>query len=437
MESDATITDGKIKRKKLNDTSTSTTTTTTSGSSKLPKVDFDTLKLGSYTDLLNDFCELTLCKTNCKPEPPSLPHPVETKETEQEEEEEDSTKKKRKRVPKPPKYDTTVQYDKSILAAKARYDLHIEQCRTIPAEVELFNELKELLVAPTYMDPACPDEKQSQQETVQRLHDRTACLLILKSDHADVLLQEAGEFPISSNPRQAHLVRNFPPCMHGTKCFVNSGRLQVDPLSVTDIDPAKAKIRQKQGFICMQYMDKRTYERFLSTGTPPKPTPCVICCRYQLTVYVPMLRTSRQQESQGITTTPITLPLVYDKGNNPSSGEEMQPQSAEEEEESINWPIIEHDPATPLQFFRERMDKPGGYLSGCMLIPNQGVWEGFLDPISMILLGRLIIKQKGSGSLLKPARRCVNQDLMKYQPDPSEIPNTGESMSRFCSGVDN
>lgn len=375
------------------------------------KNDLNAIQYGSYADLMKDYANLAVCSINRAPPPPP-PHATDNKESsttrpssspvknEQGEGDEDgedddgevqgnnNNKKKRKRnnmiIPK--ELDTRVPFDKTVVGSQLRLLEHIEQCRTNPIQHTIFNLMTSQLVAPTYTDPMCPDEYRSQEEIIQRLKKRQGFYLnVLESSHADIFLYQSGPFRVSE-----YRVRNFPPCMYGVDCFCNRGKIKCD----TNSSNAKP-------FIGRELMFPSEYQVFISTGSKSYQgvRPCVVCCRYALCQYVPQYRAKKSLASRGSTDT-------------------------------VNWPVVAESKDTdpPLQLFREKMDVEGGYLSSCMLKPNPGQWEGFIDPIAMVILSRMTIRAKQNDGKWV----CfVDQDLLKYQPETKEQPRTGETMSGF------
>lgn len=365
----------------------------------------NSIQFGSYADLMKDYASLAVCSTNRLPTDSSSSNGTTAtgikKEEEQEQQEEDDNKeeghekptKKRKRnnqiIPKG--LDTRVPFDETLMASQSRLEEHIQQCRTNPIQHTIFNLMKAQLVAPTYTDPMCPNEYRSQEEIIERLKKRQGFYLnVLDSSHADIMLYQCGPFRVSQ-----YRVRNFPPCMNGIDCFLNRGKIKCDPNTAQHAKP----------FIGRELMFPDEYQIFISTGTKSYQgvRPCIVCCRYALCLYVPKLRAERSAASRG---------------------------------DTVNWPQAElKDTDPPLQLFREKMDVEGGYLSSCMLKPNAGLWEGFIDPIAMVILSRMTIRAKQlpmpSGGLQGPWVCYVDQDLLKYQPEIREQPRTGEPMSGF------
>jgi hypothetical protein len=374
------------------------------------------IQYGSYADLMKDYATLAICSINRAPPPPplsssssdtaagtststqSLSKRIKNEQEEEageEEDEEEETeggggnKKKRKRNNKivPKALDTRVPFDKTVVGSQLRLLEHVEQCRSNPIQHTIFNLMKSQLVAPTYIDPMCPDEYRSQEEIIDRLKRRQGFYLhVLESSHADIFLYQSGPFRVSE-----YRVRNFPPCMNGVDCFCNRGKIKCD--TNTNAKP----------FIGRELMFAHEYQIFINTGSKSYQgvRPCVICCRYALCQYVPQYRAKKSLASRGSTTT-----------------------------DTVNWPVVAEpkDTDPPLQLFREKMDVEGGYLSSCMLKPNPGQWEGFIDPISMVILSRMTIRAKQNDGKWV----CyVDQDLLKYQPEIKEQPRTGETMSGF------
>lgn len=357
-------------------------------------VDLDAIKYGSYSDLMKDYATLAVCSVNRPPPPLHISSSMQQQQQhiqqeEQEEETGDETnKKKRKRNNTiiPPELDTRVPFDKGLMASQQRLEEHIQQCRSNPIQHTIYSLMKAQLIAPTYFDPMCPHEHRSQEEIIQRLKQRQGVYLReLDSTQADICLYQAGPFRVSK-----YRVRNFPACMNGINCFCNRGEIKCDPNNP-----------HAKPFIGREFMFRDEYEIFIQTGTKSYEgvRQCVMCARYSLCLHVPQLRAKRSLASRG---------------------------------ETVNWPIVaeSNDSDPPLQSFRERMDVEGGYLSSCMLKPNPSVWEGFIDPITMVILSRMTIRAKEQQQQQQWV--CyIDQDLLKYQPETREEPRTGEAMSNF------
>lgn len=361
-------------------------------------VNLEQIAFGSYADLMKDYASLAICTTNRLP---SINNNNDNDEKmvkseahgpEVDGDDNDNTdhaynepsnptqKKKRKRSNQtiPKELDTRVPFDQNLMASNARLEEHIQQCRANPIQHTIYQLMQSQLVAPTYTDPMCPNEYRSQEEIIERLKNRQGFYLnILDSSHADIMLYQAGPFRVSE-----YRIRNFPPCMFKENCFINRGKIKCD----TNAKP----------FIGRELMFPDEYQHFIKTGTKNYQgvRPCVICCRYALCLYVPQLRAKTSAASRG---------------------------------DTVNWPRPDGE-NPPLQLFREKMDVEGGYLSSCMLKPNPGRWEGFIDPIAMVILSRMTIRAKQNGA----SSACyVDQDLLKYQPEKREQPRTGEPMSGF------
>lgn len=396
--STSTSSSSSIKRKKnIAPTSIDEITTTTTSSSKLPiQVTLDDVKIGTYSDLLKDYAYLSLCETNRTPiklEDEKMSSVTTTSSS-------SSSSKKRKEMKQQQQGEETngiSGLDQSLALQQQRNELHIQQCKTNPVDLEIYEEMKKSLKQPTFVNPECPDDTTSQEQIIERFHNRSAHLYIIESDFADLLLQESGTWPASENPKDKLRLRNFPPCMNGTNCFVNSGRMKTEAENVT-------------AFVCTQLMFPEEYKLFLSKGDIKlDQRPCIICCRYEICEEVPHLRAKKRLISQGESST---------KGGGGG--------------DTIPWPELKSDTKkTMLQKFREKKDQIGGYLGACMMEPLPGIWEHFIDPITKVILTRMMIKKnKATG------RRYIDQNLLKYHPEEREIPHTGESMSHFYRGVD-
>lgn len=379
------------------------------------KVNTDTIRVGTYSDLLKEYANLTVCNTNRVPSPTHVKiegqEDVKDVESEEEEEKTDSeqdsdvemtgkrstNKKKKKKVKPgakrkrnknklPNALETRIPYSASIEAGAERLKRHIQQCRMIPAEIEIFNEMKKHVVAPTFVDPCCPNDKQSHEELVTRILNRKAFLHYIDSSLADRCNRQSGEFAISADPRDRHKIRFFPPCYNGVDCEVNKGHIPTE-------DPEEKGI----GFVCSQFMTEEQEALFITNGTRPPSYPCIICCRNQLMRHVPKLRAAQRQEAQG---------------------------------DTVKWPEITNHPQSFLQLFREKREQEGGYLKSCMLIPKPNVYEGFVDPIAKFILCKLLIRK-----CPVTGRKYLDQNLMKYHPEKHEEPVTGQTMSGFSRGV--
>lgn len=387
-----------IKRKASSSTSTSTSISTPAVSSSSP---LDSIRIATYSDLKREYANLSLCTTNIT-SPATTNNDDNDGDVKMKETTTTTTTKATRKAKEPkivhPSIDTKIAFNATDpIAANERLMKHIQQCRVNPVEVEVFNEMKKTLIAPTYFDPECRSESLSREETIQRLKLHKYLLPVLESSYADMLLQEHGKWPATNHNRaDQYRLREFPPCIKGVDCVANVEGLKL----AHDLEGSGVSPR----FIMTQFMLKEEYDDLLSgveatRRRPIPPRPCVLCCRYQLGQFVPSLRAMRRAKSMN---------------------------------HICKWPEISLDPNSCLQYFREKKDREGGYIGSCMLKPINGVWEGFIDPIVMFNWSSLVVKRHPETN-----RRYVDQSLLKFRPERPEIPRTADTIANFCSGVDN
>lgn len=185
-------------------------------------------------------------------------------------------------------------------------------------------------------------------QAMNRLMQRQNSLPLLRVEDENFLLQESGDFVMPDG----HLVR-FPPCRRLDRCAARVWNIPGAP----DHRP-----------ILTQLMYEAEVKALLNEGTPPLESRCcILCCR--MLTYELIMSLRCHSESVRLSETIM------------------------------------------IQLYRNIAGRVGGYRNEDCVLPQTGVWEGFLDPIA--IFKPLLLQWEFDPTV---QRWRINQDLMVFRP---------------------